>query len=352
MRSVIPRRRRGLRIAAWSVATILVVAAGLFGLTVWQNSYDVDQQRVSIASGGRTLNGVLAIPKDNRHKHGLVVYIHGDGPINATYDDGYLPMWEAYAKAGYATLSWDKPGINGAPGNWLTQTMDDRANEAAAAIAWARTRPDIDGSRIGLWGSSQAGWVLPKIAAKTAAVNNPVRFVIAVSPAINWRQQGRYNLLAQLRADGASPTSVKAEIAKSDTTQRLLERGATFPEYVRVMGANADIESADRWAFIKKNYTSDATRDLQALRGVPVLLALAGNDINVDVADTERGYRKALAPGGALEIKRYPDATHSMVKQTIEKSEISATFTSLFAPRLLFAGGYLDDLRQFAMSHA
>ncbi|MFJ8078221.1 alpha/beta hydrolase family protein [Streptomyces sp. NPDC096176] len=336
-----PRRRR-LRITAWSLVMVLVVATGLAGVVVWQNSYEMDEQRVSIRHGGHVLSGVLATPKDGREPHGLVVYIHGDGPIGATHDDGYKPMWEANAKAGYASLSWDKPGVAGAPGNWLEQSMDDRADEAAAAIAWARTRPDIDGDRIGLWGASQAGWVLPKVAAKT-----PVGFVIAVSPAINWFRQGRYNLLAELRADGASAARTRAEIARSDTTRRLLERRATFEEYVRARGGDADGMTADRWGFISKNHTADATRDLRALRHVPVLLTLAGHDLNVDTADTERVYRKVLDAGGALTVTRYPDATHSLLKQSVEQSDLKITITALFAPRSLFADGFLDGQRQF-----
>ncbi|WTI56278.1 alpha/beta hydrolase [Streptomyces platensis] len=343
----IQRRGRGLRRAVWPLVTVLVVAAGLVGVVLWQNSYDMDEQRVSIRHSGHTLNGVLATPKDGRKRHGLVVYIHGDGPVGATHDDGYKPMWEANAKAGYASLSWDKPGVAGAPGNWLDQSMDDRANEAAAAITWARARPDIDGDRIGLWGASQAGWILPKVAAKT-----PVRFVIAVSSAINWLQQGRYNLLAKLRADGASTARTMAEIAKSDTTRRLLERHANFEEYVRAMGADADGMTADRWGFISKNYTADATQDLRALRGVPVLLTLAGHDINVDTADTERIYRKVLDAGGALTVKHYPDATHSLLKQSIEQSDLKTTLTALFSPRSLFAVGFLDGQRQFLSAEA
>ncbi|WP_306819975.1 alpha/beta hydrolase family protein [Streptomyces sp. DSM 40750] len=320
------------------------MAANLVGVVLWQNSYDMDERRVSIRHGGHTLNGVLATPRDGRNRHGLVVYVHGDGPVGATHDDGYKPMWEANAKAGYASLSWDKPGVAGAPGDWLDQSMDDRANEAAAAIAWARARPDIDGDRIGLWGASQAGWVLPKVAAKT-----PVSFVIALSPAINWLQQGRYNLLAELRADGAPASRTKAEIAKSDTTRRLLERHATFGEYVRAMGGDADGMTTGRWGFISKNYTADATHDLRALRGIPVLLALAGHDINVDTADTERVYRKVLEAEGGLTVKRYPDAAHSLVKQSIEQSDLETTLTALFSPRSLFADGFLDGQRQFLM---
>ncbi|MCJ0869292.1 S9 family peptidase [Streptomyces sp. AP-93] len=337
-----PPRRRGLRMAVWSLVTALVVAAGLAGVVLWQHSYAMDEQRVSIRHGGHTLNGVLTTPKGSREPHGLVVYVHGDGPVDATHDDGYKPLWEATAKAGYASLSWDKPGVAGAPGNWLSQSMDDRADEAAAAIAWARARPDIDGDRIGLWGASQAGWVLPKVAAKT-----PVSFVIAVSPAINWLRQGRYNLLAELRADGASADRTNAAIAKSDTTRRLLERHATFEEYVQAMGGDADGMTADRWGFISKNHTADATHDLRALRGVPVLLALAGHDINVDTADTEHIYREVLDAGGALTSKNHPDATHSLLKQSIEQSDLKLTLTALFSPRSLFADGFLDGQRQF-----
>ncbi|MFH8900580.1 alpha/beta hydrolase family protein [Streptomyces coeruleorubidus] len=335
-------RRRGLRTVVWSLVMVLVVAAGLVGVVLWQHSYDMDEQRVSIRHGGHTLNGVLATPKDGRKRHGLVVYVHGDGPVDATHDDGYKPMWEANARAGYASLSWDKPGVAGAPGNWLDQSMDDRAEEAAAAIAWARARPDIDGDRIGLWGASQAGWVLPKIAAKT-----PVKFVIAVSPAINWLRQGRYHLLAELRADGASAARTKAAIAKSDTTRRLLERHATFEEYVKATRDDTDGMTADRWSFISKNHTADATQDLRALRGIPVLLALAGHDINVDTADTERVYREVLDAGGGLTVERYPHATHSLLRQSIEQSDVKTTLTALFSPRSLFANGFLDDQRQF-----
>ncbi|HSX98088.1 MAG TPA: hypothetical protein VLG91_11960, partial [Streptomyces sp.] len=53
-------RRRVLRIAAWSLVTVLLVATGLGGVVLWQNSYDMDERRVSIRHGGHTLHGVLA----------------------------------------------------------------------------------------------------------------------------------------------------------------------------------------------------------------------------------------------------------------------------------------------------
>lgn len=44
--------------------------------------------------------------------------------------------------------------------------MEDRAQETIYAINWAKALPMIDAQAIGLWGASQAGWVIPKIVKK------------------------------------------------------------------------------------------------------------------------------------------------------------------------------------------
>jgi dienelactone hydrolase len=310
-------------------------------VVIWQNTYDIREERVTLPHGKQTLDGVLATPANGRGPHGLVVLVHGDGPIDATHDSFYRPLWESFAEAGYAALSLSKPGVEGSSGNWLDQSMDDRADETMSAIAWARERPDIDSRRIGLWGASQAGWVLPKVAARAP----DLRFVIAVSPAVNWQQQGRYNLLAQMREDGASAEQTAAALRRRETTLRLLRRDASFSEY---RDAVADLQgmTADRWRFIKKNYTADATADLHAIQGTPVLLVLAGHDTNVDGSDTESTYRKLL-PASLLQVEHYPDATHSLVRHTIEQSQFKLTLTAVFAPRALFASGFLVGQRQF-----
>ncbi|MFF5808456.1 alpha/beta hydrolase family protein [Streptomyces sp. NPDC012746] len=320
------------------------MVAGLGGVVLWQNTYDLREERVVVRHGGRALNGVLALPTQGKEPFPLVVFIHGDGPVDATHDTFYRPIWESFARAGYASLSWNKPGVGGAPGDWLDQSMDDRAAEALDAIAWARQHPDIDGRRIGLWGASQAGWVLPKIAAK----DRGVRFVIAVSPAVSWHQQGRYNLLAELRRDGASDAEVAAALRRRETGLELLGRGAPYEEYVRAVGDPQGMTAA-RWRFVSKNHTADATADLPALRGLPVLLILGGHDVNVDTADTEGGYRRLL-PGPALRVARYPDATHGLVKHVVEASPPRLTLTALFAPRALFAEGFLADQQNFLLA--
>ncbi|WP_454198907.1 alpha/beta hydrolase family protein [Nocardia sp. Marseille-Q1738] len=311
---------------------ITVLAAATMVWVVHQNTYALREQRVTILGGLQPLHGVLAWPETREKPVGVVVFVHGDGPVDATHDTFYRPLWEAFARAGFASLSWNKPGIGGAPGNWLDQTMHDRADETLAAIAWAKQQPGIDPQRIGLWGASQAGWVMPEVAVRLPEL----RFVIAVSPAVNWLRQGRYHLLAQL--DDATPAEVQAEVARSDKTLDLLRAGATFEQYENAIGDTRGL-TPHRWRFITKNYTADATADLAALR-VPVLLILAGHDRNVDVADTETVYRRAVP---RLEVQHYPDATHGLTRADIESSALKTFVVAVAAPRALFASGFLDD---------
>ncbi|UFT00393.1 alpha/beta hydrolase family protein [Nocardia huaxiensis] len=313
----------------------MVLAAGVWILH--QNDYALREERVTISGAAQPLQGVLARPRDGAGPFGLVVFVHGDGPIDATHDTFYRPIWEALARAGYASLSWDKPGVAGAEGNWLHQSMADRAAEASAAIDWARERTDIDPRRIGLWGASQAGWVLPEI----AATRTDLRFLILVSPAINWSRQGEYHLRAELRARDATATDTAAALRRRDTVLRLLDEHADYARYLAESG-DPEPMSADRWTFVSKNYTADASDALRRTR-IPVFLALGDHDVNVDAAETERTYRDLLTTPGRLTVARYRDATHGMTRIGLDGNSLSAVLTALFAPRSLFTPGFLTD---------
>ncbi|MEV8552122.1 CocE/NonD family hydrolase [Streptomyces glaucescens] len=325
----------------WTLVGVLLAAAGVAGVVVWQNTYALREETVSLRHDGKLLKGVLARPETGDGPFGLVVFVHGDGPVDATHETFYRPLWESFARAGYASLSFDKPGTGGSEGDWLDQSMADRADETLAAVAWARGRPDIDGRRIGLWGASQAGWVLPKVAAR----DGRLQFVIAVSPAVNWLRQGRYNLLAELRRDGASAQERQAALRRRQTTLDLLRRGASFAEYRAAVG-DADGMTPARWSFIARNHRSDATADLRAMRGTPVLLVLAGHDVNVDVAETEAVYRDIL-PARSLTVAHYPAATHSLVDHDLERSRWRLTLTAVVAPRKVYTGRFLADQERF-----
>ncbi|QQG90137.1 alpha/beta fold hydrolase [Mycobacteroides chelonae] len=298
-------------------------------------------QQVIIPGATGPFQATLALPRRGTGPFGLVVFVHGDGAANATRDGFYEPIWESFAQAGYASLSWNKPGIQGAPGNWLNQSMHDRANEAEDAIDWARQRTDIDPRRIGIWGISQGGWVVPEVAAHRP----DLQFVIIVGAAINWLRQGRYNLLADLRHRGASESEIATALNRRETGLRLLRDNATYEQYLAAQ-QDSDPMSADRWNFVRKNFRSDVT-DILPLVTTPVLLAIGDDDLNVDVDETEQTYRRILPPQ-QLTVQRYPNASHNIVKADLDNDQNwRSTMVAVLSPRSLYAPGYLDNLRNY-----
>ena len=319
------------------ILTLLIGSAGLYILQ--QNNFDMVEQAIEIQTPQGKLTGTFVLPKNYTGNLGLVLFIHGDGPINDSHDDGYKPLWERLASLGYASLSLNKRGIKGSEGNWLHQSIDDRVEESRQAIAWAKEQPMIDKTQIGVWGASQAGWVIPKLAKK-----EPLAFSILLSPAINWLSQGQYYTRIELEKDGYSETEIQDKEAYDRQVRNLLEKQASYEEYVKIAREN-NLMSKDRWTFVSKNFMSDATEDLRNFNS-PVLLILGEEDKQVDVKDTERVYRDMVNPE-LLTVAVFPDADHSMLSKETVNSELRAILISLFAPRQITIPGYMNEIEHF-----
>ena len=321
-----------------AVAVSIIVA--LTGLTLVGNDFRFHQERLSIPAANTKLDAVLTTPTGSSTR-GLVVVIHGDGAVKATQNGLYLPWFEAAADAGYATLSWSKPGIGSSGGNWLDQNMADRAAEVSAVIDWAVSQESIPTDRIVLWGASQAGWVFPKVAAS----RDDITAVVAVNPAINWIRQGLYNLLAELDHDNVDPDTRNEAIHRRDQRLRLLEQNVDYGTY-RANTNDPEPWDEDRWQFVLKNYTSDATDDLAAMSSqhVPVFLMLSEHDRNVDVSETAATYQNIL---GSDVTVAYFDAVHAMARPVMDDSEILGLVTAVLWPRALMAENALDSYRDY-----
>lgn len=328
-----------------TLAAVGVVVAVLLGVTVWvlvANDFRFHEERVTIEGPRGELDAVLSTPAAGDGPHGLVIFVHDDGPADASADDTYKPLWNAYAKSGFATLSWDKPGVDDAPGDWLGQSMHDRAGEVEAAISWAYTRPDVDTTRIGVWGIGQAGWVIPDV----LATRTDLRFAVVVGPAINWLDQGEYQLRKKLAAQAAPQAQVRDALDRRSRQVALLRAGADYPTYLR-SGVDPEPMNARRWGFVERNFRADAGASLSRI-SVPLLLVLGGRDRDVDVDQTEAIYRKQVRPP-LLTVQRFDEATHAMTVKDIEyRDDFRVSARTVFAPSTVYAPGYLDALRIFA----
>lgn len=122
-------------------------------------------QDVRFTSDNVELAGTLRLPAAGA-RGGGVALVHGSGP--QTRDGpfgGYLrAVAEWFVASGVVALTYDKRGCGESSGDWETASFEDLAADASAAVDLLRAVEGVD--RVGLWGSSQAGWILPLVAAQ------------------------------------------------------------------------------------------------------------------------------------------------------------------------------------------
>ncbi len=125
---------------------------------------------------------------------GGVVLVDGSG---AGACDDWGGWAERIAELGVVVLAHDRPGCGGSPGDFLTQTLDDRADESLTALAVLRGH--VTGP-VGFLGFSQGGWVGMVAAARQ---DPPVDFLACVAgPGVGPQAQDRYRIEVDLRAAG------------------------------------------------------------------------------------------------------------------------------------------------------
>ena len=173
-----------------------------------------------------------------------------------------LPQhWEAFARRGIASLSWDKPGVGDSSGDWTTQTMQDQAQEALAAIRFLTGHWEILPTKIGAWGISQAGWVLPLVYALSSV---DVAFLIAVSvPVGTGDEQELFRIAHQLPADGYPALAVDKALAFSQLRIYLKNQHAPFDCIAQLQ----HLVEEERWFAEVGAWDADAYDFLRWLEG-------------------------------------------------------------------------------------
>jgi uncharacterized protein len=160
----------------------------------------VTEEEVQWQSEGVTISGSLFKPAKGRGPFPVVVFVHGSGPVSRGSPYGL----HAYlAHHGFASLVYDKRGVGRSGGVYVHQIDSARlallANDAIEGIKLINKRSDIDTTRIGVWGISQAGWIVPIVAAKSPSVDYTV---IVSGPTTTVDQEGYFSRLTGDDGDG------------------------------------------------------------------------------------------------------------------------------------------------------
>ncbi|MDO6601666.1 alpha/beta hydrolase family protein [Arenibacter palladensis] len=116
-----------------------------------------------------SLAGTLTMPKE-QGKYPAVVLITGSGPQDRNEEivghKPFLIISDYLTKNGIAVLRFDDRGIGQSTGDFASATSVDFASDVKSAIAYLKTRKEIDVTKIGLVGHSEGGMIAPMVAAE------------------------------------------------------------------------------------------------------------------------------------------------------------------------------------------
>ena len=281
-------------------------------------------EEITFVSGTFKIVGDLRLPA-GRGPYPAVIFVHGDGPNSRISGGTYPPIMERMAQAGYATFAWDKPGTGESIGEIDQAHLgEQRAQIVLDAVDVLKAHPDIDTRQIGMWGISQAGFVMPRVLLQS----DDIAFMIAVSCAgTAGVDQGAYLVSAQAACAGVSA----GEVQEMRNLLSEIERAPTYEAYVQLKQKLDSIPGIDSAAIFgykmgvkpeaewhghnpESEYFWDPIEVIEKTT-IPVLAFFGEKDTQVDPVQGAQAYRHALARAGNLNfrVELLPGVDHNLI---------------------------------------
>jgi len=312
-------------VVSFSIIIAVLIVFLLDRLSDFDLSGDGQKRTVSFEHSNNVLEGTLILPPGKVFPP-FVLLVHGDGPQDRWSEGGYIPFVKFLVSQGIAVFSWDKPGVGKSTGNWLAQTMSDRAEEAVLALKKIREQPELKESRGGYLGFSQAGWVVPQSSQLTTT-----EFAVLIGAAINWRNQSIYYTGQRLKVEGFSLDDIQdAKKHEAESFDR------QFTEEAAVLPCNSQCTRQD---FERRNSLADATKDISSTH-TPVLIVMGKDDRNVDADETVAVWAKALPSRTPRCIRKLPGATHGLLRSEWFDYQLSSQWPFWKRGLFLLSGRY------------
>ena len=203
-----------------------------------------------------------------------VVIGHGSGEVRK---EACRSLAANLLRRGYGVFCYDKRGVGDSTGTYASvgpinshEVLPDLASDMAAGVRFLRARPDVDPTRIGLAGGSQAGWIIPH----AAKLSRAAFMIILVGPTVTVGEEIYYSRFAE------------------ETTTPLRRLVGILPNYKGPRGF-------------------DPRPDLEEI-STPGLWLLGGADRSIPTPETVAILDALIADGKPYTRKVYPGAGHGL----------------------------------------
>ncbi|HET6347784.1 MAG TPA: alpha/beta fold hydrolase [Candidatus Krumholzibacteria bacterium] len=302
------------------LAALLLLAVAAPATAQTPEPLDCNRDAIHFTSGDFHLAGDLLMPR-TKGDHPVIIYVWGAGPSNRQRHIDTSPVLRTFLDKGFAVLLYDKPGSGESTGQIDNRhQFDQLASILIDAIGVLRKHKNIDRHAIGLYGSSQASYVMAVALSRT----EDVAFVIAWScPMQNSIDQSAFLVRNYVLCDGGSPDLA----AEAEDAYQRRGRATSYTEY-HAAAAFLDSIPAIRdglgWAgvapdsdFTPADTTSESFLDPSATFAalkIPILALYAENDRQIDAVHGAQACRRFFAAAGQplSSVAIVPGADHNM----------------------------------------
>ncbi len=183
-----------------------------------------DEVVLSFDWSGLKLAGSLHLPS-GAGPHPAVVMAQGSGPADRDSGGYFESIRKTFIDRGIATFAFDKPGCGVSSGDWRHYGLEDRAEQLVAAFELVRNQPAITGEKVGIYGHSQGGWLVQKLAGRHGAL----AFALASSgPTIGIEEQILYDCEQAVRSHGHDQHEIRDALTLTRALHTAAAEGADF----------------------------------------------------------------------------------------------------------------------------
>jgi hypothetical protein len=256
------------------------------------------EEDVLFSNGDVRLSGTLILPSSSP-PYPAIVMAHGSG-AEGRWANRFLA--QRFAEAGVAVLIFDKRGVGQSSGDWRAAGFEDLAADVASGVAMLRARRDIRAQRVGLFGHSQGGTILPLAA---TAAGEPAFLIASAASAVPTDSAERFSLR---NATGFSTLPPHEAAQANDYVEAVVAVAYQGVPRGRLDSLAAALSgkpwffplpppTSHYWAFSRRIAPYDPRVRWMQVKA-PVLLTYGAADQRVPVDASVQAIREALAAAG------------------------------------------------------